>query len=134
MKWMLLFIWMNLSCATLTKSEASMPQCLIDPVIVSPQMYRVIRETPKVREIRLYARAGQSDRAHGHYRGRWTVLQGGKGRLYDAAGAFRDVELKAGMSGEQARTILHRFENRGDTPIEVQMIETKSDEIQWCPR
>lgn len=107
--------------------------CRTDPVRVSPDMYHVVSESESQRELRLMAHPGQRDAFHGHPRGIWSVVRGGKGRLHDSDGTYRDVELKVGMSGDQDPVVAHSFENIGRTVIEVRMLEEKEGAHAPCP-
>ncbi|NIP38361.1 MAG: cupin domain-containing protein [Candidatus Dadabacteria bacterium] len=97
-----------------------------DPLVVSPDVYRLLSENETVRILELTTRPGQRDKMHGHPANVYYVLSGKSGKLYNEHGEVKELSLTAGMASYQDAAQNHQFENSGDLEIKVIMFELKS--------
>ncbi len=97
----------------------------IDPVAVSPTMYKVLLENEHVRVVEYQIEPGEKDNWHTHPAKASYVVSGGSLRITTEEGESFIVDEEAGSStwfGEVGR---HYGENVGRTPVRIVFIEIK---------
>ncbi|MEE8328603.1 MAG: hypothetical protein V3R54_01585 [Thermodesulfovibrionia bacterium] len=97
----------------------------VDPVKISPDIYRILVDNDYVRVIENRANPGQKDFMHSHPAGVWYTLKGAKLKLYTPDGMIRSVELKPGAVNFQDPIPMHAMENIGDKAMELIIVELK---------
>ncbi len=97
----------------------------IDPVEVSPDVYRVLLENDTVRVLDMTLPAGQTDNQHSHPSETVIFLQGGKAEITLPDGEVVRAELPDGhIMWNGAWT--HTVKNAGDADIRAIIVESKS--------
>ncbi len=97
----------------------------VDPVKISPDIYRILVDNEYARVIENRAKPGQKDFMHSHPSGVWYTLKGAKLKLYTPDGIIRSVELKPGTVSFQDPIPMHAMENIGDSTIKLIIVELK---------
>jgi hypothetical protein len=95
----------------------------LDPVVTNPDHYAVIFENDRVRVLEYKDRPGEATTAHEHPDSVMYALSGFRRRLH-SAGATREVELPAGVSGWLPAQ-QHSGHNIGETDTHVIFVELK---------
>jgi quercetin dioxygenase-like cupin family protein len=106
-----------------TLSARAVPQ---DPVVLAPEMYKVVLENDRVRVIDYHLKPGQREPMHSHPRG---------AVVYFFTGAKMRTTLPDGKTNEGSSRegevvwrdpVTHRAENIGDTEVHTLVVEPKS--------
>jgi beta-alanine degradation protein BauB len=95
----------------------------LDPVETNPQHYAVVFENDRVRVLEYSDSPGDRTTPHEHPDSVMHTLSAFRRRLH-AGGAYRDVEMPAGLTGWLPAQ-QHSGENTGDTPTHVLFVELK---------
>ena len=98
----------------------------IDPVSVSPDLYKVILENEQVRVVQYLLKPGQRDEWHTHPPKVSYVVEGGVLRITLKDGKSFLAEEKAGAASWMETLGLHFAENIGKTPVKIVLVEVKS--------
>jgi len=98
----------------------------IDPVSMSPNLYKVILENEQVRVVEYLLKPGQRDEWHTHPPKVSYVVEGGTLRITLKDGKSFVAEEKAGAASWMATLGLHFAENIGKTPVKIVLVEVKS--------
>ena len=105
---------------------AQAPGKPIDPVSVSPGLYKVILDNEQVRVVEYSLQPGQRDEWHTHPPKVSYVVTGGTLRITLKDGKTFTAEEKAGEASWMATLGLHFAENVGKTPVKIVLVEVKS--------
>ena len=94
----------------------------IDPIEVSPDIYRLLFENDHVRVLEMNLKAGQTDETHSHPAETVYFITGGKAKIRLPDGQTVEAELPDGhVMWNEAWT--HRFENVGGSDIRAIIVE-----------
>lgn len=104
----------------------------IDPVSVSPDLYKVLLENDNVRVVLYNIGPGQSDKIHTHPPKVSYVVSGGTLRVHlgDSSFVSGDSTGEATFRGAVPR---HYVTNIGSTPISIVLVEPKKIDAQAVP-
>ena len=91
--------------------------------VASPDVYRVIAESPKIKMVVATWKPGQRDNWHSHPATGVYFLTDCAARVYNPDGKFADVTPKAGGAVVQAPIPSHSFENRGSGECKMLIVE-----------
>jgi hypothetical protein len=94
-----------------------------DPVAVSPDVYKVLAETPEARLLLLSAKAGVKDKPHAIHEHMTYTLTDVKGRYH--FGRMQNIAVKKNMAHSQPAVPSLSFENMSSKPAEVLIFERK---------
>ncbi len=97
----------------------------IDPVAVSPTMYKVLLENEHVRVVEYQIKPGEKDNWHTHPAKASYVVSGGSLRITTEEGESFIVDEEAGSSTWFGAVGRHFGENVGKTPVRIVFIEIK---------
>ena len=103
----------------------------IDPVTVSPGMYRVMLENEHVRVVRYQIEPGQKDEWHTHPAKVSYVVSGGTLRVTLADGASFVVDEKSDSAAWLGAVGKHYVENIGTDDVHIVLVEIKSVDEIW---
>lgn len=98
----------------------------IDPVIVSPDMYKVLLENDHVRVVDYVIEPGQRDQWHTHPPKASYVVSGGTFRITLADSTSFLSPDTTGTASWRGSTPLHYARSVGSTPIHVILVEPKT--------
>jgi quercetin dioxygenase-like cupin family protein len=96
----------------------------MDPMKVSADMHKLIKDTMNIRAMIFTAKPGQSTAKHSHPDHAIYVIEGGKAEFTSQDGTKQVRELQKGMAVINAATT-HSFKNIGNTLIKVLVVEVK---------
>jgi quercetin dioxygenase-like cupin family protein len=96
----------------------------MDPMKVSADMHKLIKDTLNIRAMIFTAKPGQSTAKHSHPDHAIYVIQGGKGEFTAQDGTKQVKELQKGMALINPATT-HSFKNVGTSTIKVLVVEVK---------
>lgn len=94
----------------------------MDPMKVSADMHKLIKDTMNIRAMIFTAKPGQSTAKHAHPDHAIYVIEGGKGEFTEQDGTKQVRELQKGMSRINPATT-HGFKNVGNSTIKVLVVE-----------
>jgi quercetin dioxygenase-like cupin family protein len=97
----------------------------IDPVLVSPDLYKVVLENEHVRVVEYEIPAGEKDNWHTHPAKVSHVGSGGRLRITTQAGESFLVEEETGSTTWFQGVGLHYAENVGETVVRIVFVEIK---------
>lgn len=100
----------------------------IDPVVVSPDMYKVLLENQHVRVVEYEVLPGQKDNWHTHPAKVSYIVAGGSLRITPEQGEPFIVEEKTGSTTWFEAVGKHFGENVGQTPVRIVFVEIKAAE------
>ncbi len=100
----------------------------IDPVAVSPDMYKVLLENEHVRVVEYEILPGQKDNWHTHPAKVSYIVAGGSLRITPEEGESFIVEEETGSTTWFEAVGKHFGENVGTTPIRIVFVEIKEAE------
>jgi len=115
----LLFLFMS------SVASAQMQTDEIDPVAVSPDMYKVLLENGQVRVVEYQVLPGQKDNWHTHPAKVSYILSGGTLRITPEQGEPFVVEEKTGTTSWFEAVGKHYGTNIGQTPVRIVFVEIK---------
>lgn len=92
---------------------------------VSPDVYKVLAENPRMRIVMVTWAPGQKDVDHSHPESGVYFLDSCQLRFFNANGATNDAKPPAGYAVVQAAIASHAVQNIGTTPCRVVMFEAK---------
>ena len=95
-----------------------------DPVVVSPEYYRVLLDNEHVRVLAMQLPPGASDREHAHPAQTVYFVQGGRVRIYVPGGEPSDNAFPDGHVFYHGPWT-HRLENVGDDVVRAVIVELK---------
>ena len=98
----------------------------IDPVVVSPDMYKVLLENEQVRVVEYQVLPGQKDNWHTHPAKVSYILSGGTLRITPETGESFVVEEKTGSTSWFEAVGKHYGSNIGQTPVRIVFVEIKA--------
>ena len=107
---------------------AQTPAEEIDPVVVSPDMYKVLLENQHVRVVEYEVLPGQKDNWHTHPAKVSYIVAGGSLRITPEQGESFIVEEKTGSTTWFEAVGKHFGENVGQTPVRIVFVEIKGAE------
>lgn len=107
---------------------AQTPAEEIDPVVVSPDMYKVLLENEHVRVVEYEIPPGQKDNWHTHPAKVSYIVAGGSLKITPEQGESFIVEEKTGSTTWFEAVGKHFGENVGQTPIRIVFVEIKGAE------
>ena len=94
----------------------------IDPIEVSPDIYRLLFENDHVRVLEMNLKAGEMDETHSHPVETVYFITGGKAKIHLPDGQTVEAELPDGhVVWNEAWT--HRVENVGGSDIRAIIVE-----------
>ena len=96
----------------------------MDPMKVSADMHKLIKDTMNIRAMIFTAKPGQSTAKHSHPDHVIYVIEGGKGEFTSQDGTKQVRELQKGMVLINPATT-HSFRNVGNNVIKVLVVEVK---------
>ena len=96
-----------------------------DPIAVSPDIYKVVLDGPRMRILEGTWKPKQSDKPHGHPPLVAYALTDVRGLAHGESGDPVRVELKAGQAFFQNAVRSHTFENVGKKPARFLIVELK---------
>ena len=108
--------------------SAQTPTDEIDPVVVSPDMYKELLENEHVRVVEYEILPGQKDNWHTHPAKVSYVVAGGSLRITPEQGESFIVEEKTGSTIWFEAVGKHFGENVGQTPVRIVFVEIKGAE------
>lgn len=95
-----------------------------DPVVVGPDIYKLLLENERVRVMEIDFKPGAKIAMHSHPAHVIYILNGGKLTVTTADGTVKDIEGKAGdVMWSEPET--HKAENTGTTEVKGLVIELK---------
>lgn len=100
----------------------------IDPVAVSPDMYKVLLENEHVRVVEYGILPGQKDNWHTHPAKVSYIVAGGSLRITPEEGESFIVEEETGSTTWFEAVGKHFGENVGTTPVRIVFVEIKEAE------
>ena len=103
-----------------------------DPVVVSPEHYRVLMENEFVRVLDVRLAPGEQDKMHSHPSSAYFVMSGEK-MTYHLPRSEKDGQLARGSVTLQGAIEVHSVENSGTVPIHLILFENKAahaDEVK----
>ena len=100
----------------------------IDPVLVSPDNYKVVMENKHVRVVEYEIKAGERDNWHTHPAKVSYVLAGGTIKIVTAEGESFVVEEELESVRWLGAVGKHYAENVGSTPVRIIFVEIKQVE------
>ena len=119
----------SLFLAAISSSVAAQtPAEEIDPVVVSPDMYKVLLENQHVRVVEYEIPPGQKDNWHTHPAKVSYIVAGGSLRITPEQGESFIVEEKTGSTTWFEAVGKHFGENVGQTPVRIVFVEIKGTE------
>jgi quercetin dioxygenase-like cupin family protein len=95
----------------------------LDPVVASPNEYRLLLDTPEARVVEMRLPPGTSDQAHSHPHEYVYFIHGGKARVH-VDGATIELDPPDGHIMDH-EPWTHRVENIGDREILALIFELK---------
>lgn len=98
----------------------------MDPMKVSADMHKLVKDTLNIRAMMFTAKPGQSTPKHSHPDHAIYVIEGGKAEFTEQDGTKQMRELTKGMSRINPATT-HGFKNVGNNTIKVLVVEVKRD-------
>jgi quercetin dioxygenase-like cupin family protein len=104
-------------------SYAEPGQKVVDPVKVSPEVYRVLVESTRQRLLLATWKPGQTDKAHGHPPVVAYALTDLEGIVTGDSGKQKRIKLRAGASFYQNPERSHSFKNVGSAPAQMLLLE-----------
>ena len=110
----------------LSKKQTEVDTTMIDVVMVSPGLYKVLLENEYVRVIEYSLKPGQKDNPHRHPAKTSYVISGGILRVYPENEMPFDVEEIKGTSEWSDKSGNHYVENIGKTTITILLTEIKN--------
>jgi len=96
-----------------------------DPVEVSPEVYKVLKENDQVRVLLATYGVGVRDKWHSHPELVVYGLTGAKGRMYMASGEPKDLEIKLGTCMIPPPFASYSIENIGEGIMKFLLVELK---------
>ena len=96
----------------------------MDPMKVSPEMHKLVKDSLNIRAMIFTAKPGQSAAKHSHPDHVIYVIEGGKGEFTAQDGTKQVKELPKGTVLINPATT-HSFKNVGNTTIKVLVVEVK---------
>jgi quercetin dioxygenase-like cupin family protein len=96
----------------------------MDPMKVSANMHKLVKDTLNIRAMIFTAKPGESTPKHAHPDHAIYVLEGGQAEFTEQDGTKQVRELGKGMSRINPATT-HSFKNVGKTTIKVLVVEVK---------
>lgn len=96
----------------------------MDPMKVSADMHKLVKDTMNIRAMVFTAKPGQSTPKHSHPDHAIYVIEGGKAEFTEQDGTKQVRELQKGMSRIVPATT-HGFKNVGNSTIKVLVVESK---------
>lgn len=103
-----------------------------DPVVVSPEHYRVLMENDFVRVLDVRLAPGERDKMHSHPSSAYFVMSGDQ-MTYHLPRSKKDGQLARGSVTLQGAIEVHSVENSGTAPIHLILFENKAahaDEVK----
>ena len=97
----------------------------IDPVVVSPGLYKVLFENEYVRVVEYEIPAGQKDNWHTHPAKVSYIVSGGTLKITTEAGESFIVDEETGAASWFEAVGKHYGENVGSTPVRIVFVEIK---------
>lgn len=94
----------------------------MDPMKVSADMHKLVKDTMNIRAMIFTAKPGQSTPKHSHPDHAIYVIEGGKAEFTEQDGTKQVRELQKGMSRINPATT-HGFKNIGNNTIKVLVVE-----------
>lgn len=110
----------------LAKGDVAPLETQTDPVVVSPDLYRVLFENQHIRVVEYAIAPGEHDRPHTHPPKFMVVLASGRLKIDIGNGETIISEEETGAAKWTAARGLHTAENTGDTTVRVLLVEPKS--------
>lgn len=98
---------------------------MVDPVKVSPEVFKVLKDGERMRAIEAVWQPGQQDHAHGHPPLVAYALTDIHGIAYDDDGTPVSIRIKQGRVFLQAAVLSHAFQNMGKNVAKMIIIELK---------
>jgi quercetin dioxygenase-like cupin family protein len=115
---------------SLARSQQSVQ---IDPVVVSPNRFKILVENEHVRVVEYTLRPGERDQWHTHPPKVSYVVSGGELRIHLADGTSFPSDEKEGSAVWMNALPRHYAENVGNTPVRIVLIEVKSADDRSKP-
>ena len=98
----------------------------IDPLLSSPQNYRLLFENAEVRVIRYTLLPGEKDNWHTHPAKLSYVIEGGDLEIHTADGNSFSVKETADTAGWLNSVGRHYAENTGATAVSILLVEVRN--------
>ena len=95
-----------------------------DPVVVDPKHHRVEFENDQIRVLRISFKPGESAPMHDHPCATAVGIHDGTLQFSFPDGTSRSAPIKQGQV-IVAKPTKHQVENKGDSPVEVILVEMK---------
>lgn len=111
--------------ATQAASGASDAPSVVDPVKVSPDVFKVLLDGPRMRVIEATWKPGQQDNPHGHPELIAYALTEVHGIAYDDDGTPVSIRAKQGRVFVQSAVASHAFKNQGTSVAKLVIVELK---------
>ena len=105
----------------------------IDPVVVSPDRFKILLENEHVRVVEYMLGPGERDQWHTHPPKVSYVVSGGELRIHLADGTSFPSDEKEGTAVWMNALPRHYAENVGTTPVRIVLIEVKSSNDRSKP-
>lgn len=105
--------------------RAAEPAADIDPVTVSPTLYKVLLENEHVRVVEYSLKPGERDQWHTHPRKVSYVVNGGLLRITLEDGKTFVADEKAGNASWMEHLGRHYAQNIGTTTVRIVLVEIK---------
>jgi len=96
-----------------------------DPVMVTPDLYKVLLENQNIRVLEVTYQPGQSEGWHSHPRYFFYVVEPGKLRSEPESGEAEEFDLELGLNGLTGPVSKHSVKNVGDSVVRLLAIELK---------
>lgn len=100
------------------------PELIVDPVAVSPDVYKVILDGPRMRILEATWQPGQKDKPHGHPPLIAYAITEVFGLAYDVED-YVSIRIRQGRAFHQAAVASHYFENRSTNVAKMVIVELK---------
>lgn len=115
-----------LTLASMASSSGALAQDALDPVVVSPDIYKVLLENEYVRVVEYRIAPGQKEAWHTHPAKAMYVVEGGRLKITLEDGTSFVAEEKTGEAHWMGPVGRHYGENIGDTPVRIVIVEVKA--------
>jgi beta-alanine degradation protein BauB len=98
----------------------------IDPVVASPDKFRILLENENVRVVEYVLKPGERDNWHTHPAKSSYVASGGSLRIHLDSGETVDVEERTGTASWMNEIGKHYAENVGNTEVRIVLTEVRN--------
>lgn len=112
--------------ALFPSAVSSQQSAQVDPVVASPERFKILFENEQVRVVEYTLGPGERDQWHTHPPKVSYIVSGGQLRIHLADGTSFPSEEKEGTAVWMSALPRHYAENVGTTKVRIVLVEVKS--------